>query len=260
MTLHAHRNHIDSGCFFLFLQSVETLVWDSPLSGKVVREWQEDGTSMMTARDSLTAVAVQSHVYALGGYNGSVELSSVEMNSDFGARQRATDEARNTWKAAPNMRKRRSHLGAAVVGNRLFAIGGYNGTHDLPNTEFLRLHASGEPAGSWQWGPTMSCKRTAPAVVSLAGKLYVFGGYDGQALTASAQEMHVSSTSLREEANCNHDAVRTLSCRDPWHGLVQFLALGSQETSCIHTAIFLTCKNKRHTLPTASLTVCPHFV
>jgi hypothetical protein len=155
---------------------------------------------MLSARDSLAAVAVQSHVYVLGGYNGSVELSSVEMCSDFGERQQGTQqhvtEASNTWKVAPNMRKRRSHLGAAVVGNRLFAIGGYNGTHDLPNTEFLRLHTSGEPAGSWQWGPTMACKRTAPAVVSLAGRLYAFGGYDGQGLTSSAQEMHVSSTPL----------------------------------------------------------------
>jgi hypothetical protein len=194
------------------VQSVETLVWDVPAGSKVVREWREEGDEcMLSGRDSLAAVAVQGHVYALGGYNGSIELSSVESHQGFAARQHPSYQHQHheqrsgmreaaqiggqSWRLQPSMRKRRSHLGAAVVGNRLFAIGGFNGTHDLPNTEFLRLHSSGEAAGTWQWGPTMTYKRTAPAVVSLAGKLYAFGGYDGHALTASSEEMHVRTCS-----------------------------------------------------------------
>lgn len=63
-------------------------------------------------------------VYAVGGFNSSLRERTVDIY----------DGARDQWSAAASMQERRSTLGAAVLGDLLYAVGGFNGsigTHPL---------------------------------------------------------------------------------------------------------------------------------
>lgn len=66
-------------------------------------------------------------VYAVGGFNGSLRVRTVDVY----------DGARDQWSAVPSMQERRSTLGAAVLGDLLYAVGGFDGS-----TGTARLHSS----------------------------------------------------------------------------------------------------------------------
>ena len=57
-------------------------------------------------------------VYAVGGFNGSLRVRTVD----------AYDGVRDQWTTVPSMQERRSTLGAAVLGDLLYAIGGFDGS------------------------------------------------------------------------------------------------------------------------------------
>lgn len=57
-------------------------------------------------------------VYAVGGFNGSLRVRTVDVY----------DGVRDQWSAVPSMQERRSTLGAAVLGDLLYAVGGFDGS------------------------------------------------------------------------------------------------------------------------------------
>lgn len=57
-------------------------------------------------------------VYAVGGFNGSLRVRTVDVY----------DGVRDQWSAIPSMQERRSTLGAAVLGDLLYAVGGFDGS------------------------------------------------------------------------------------------------------------------------------------
>lgn len=57
-------------------------------------------------------------IYAVGGYDGSTHLNTVE----------CFDPMKNTWAAVANMSSRRSSAGVAVINDKLYVVG-----------EFLKL-------------------------------------------------------------------------------------------------------------------------
>lgn len=57
-------------------------------------------------------------VYAVGGFNSSLRERTVDVY----------DGAKDQWSAVASMQERRSTLGAAVLGDLLYAVGGFNGS------------------------------------------------------------------------------------------------------------------------------------
>lgn len=57
-------------------------------------------------------------VYAVGGFNGSLRVRTVDVY----------DGMRDQWSSIPSMQERRSTLGAAVLGDLLYAVGGFDGS------------------------------------------------------------------------------------------------------------------------------------
>ena len=57
-------------------------------------------------------------VYAVGGFNGSLRVRTVDVY----------DPIRNMWSSVASMEARRSTLGVAVLNNRIYAVGGFDGT------------------------------------------------------------------------------------------------------------------------------------
>ena len=56
---------------------------------------------------------VAGRVYAVGGYDGSAHLNTVE----------CYDPKTNEWRSVPNMASRRSSAGVAVIGDKLYVVG-----------------------------------------------------------------------------------------------------------------------------------------
>lgn len=63
-------------------------------------------------------VSMAGRVYAVGGFNSSLRERTVDVY----------DGARDQWSVAASMQERRSTLGAAVRGDLLYAVGGFNGS------------------------------------------------------------------------------------------------------------------------------------
>jgi len=104
-------------------------------------------------------------IYAVGGQTKSGNsLSTVEVYDPIAGR----------WKDAEAMSMLRSRVGVAVMQNRLYAIGGYNGQERLNTVEVFDAQT-----GRWSKVASMNCKRSAVGAVAVNDHLYVCGGFDG---------------------------------------------------------------------------------
>lgn len=57
-------------------------------------------------------------VYAVGGFNGSLRVRTVDVY----------DAVKDQWTSIASMQERRSTLGAAVLNELLYAVGGFDGS------------------------------------------------------------------------------------------------------------------------------------
>jgi len=104
-------------------------------------------------------------IYAVGGQTKSGNsLSTVEVYDPIVGR----------WRDAEAMSMLRSRVGVAVMQNRLYAIGGYNGQERLNTVEVFNAACK-----KWSRVSSMNCKRSAVGAVALGDHLYVCGGFDG---------------------------------------------------------------------------------
>ena len=110
---------------------------------------------------------VRGRVYAVGGFNGSLRVRTVDMY----------DPTADTWTSIASMDARRSTLGVAVLGDMIYAVGGFDGSSGLNTAEVLDLAVT----GSQEWRPiaSMSTRRSSVGVGVLGGLIYAVGGYDG---------------------------------------------------------------------------------
>jgi N-acetylneuraminic acid mutarotase len=140
------------------------------------RVWR-DGTPMPTPRGALALAVVDGRIHAIGG---NVADASALSPQEHGARQRdnsvgtheAYDPATDSWTRLAPMPTPRNHLGAAVAGGKIHAVGGrVNGNMELTNHEIY------DPAAnSWSAGPPLPTGRSGIAVVAHGERIYVFGG------------------------------------------------------------------------------------
>ena len=101
----------------------------------------------MTSCDCFTGAGVavvDSQLYALGGYDGSQHLSTVECYSP------CTDQ----WRTVADMKSKRCYVGSTVLCGRLYAVGGYDGTALLDTVECYDVRM-----GEWNLLSSMNTKR-----------------------------------------------------------------------------------------------------
>lgn len=105
---------------------------------------------------------IQGEIYAVGGLTKSGDaVSTVEI----------FDPIKDEWRMGPAMSMLRSRVGVAVLHNKLYAFGGFNGQERLSTVEFFDPETK-----QWSQGKTMMCKRSAVGVASLDEYIYVCGG------------------------------------------------------------------------------------
>ncbi|CAL1262526.1 unnamed protein product [Larinioides sclopetarius] len=110
-------------------------------------------------------------IYAVGGQSGD-SLSTVEMY----------DPKVGRWQMGEAMTMLRSRVGVAVMHNKLYAIGGYNGTERLSTVERYN-----PLTGQWVAMPPMQTRRCRLGVATLNGQIYICGGYDGSTFLLTAE-------------------------------------------------------------------------
>lgn len=104
-------------------------------------------------------------IYAVGGQTKSGNsLSTVEVY----------DPVVGRWQDAEAMSMLRSRVGVAVLKNRLYAIGGYNGSERLNTVEEFDAETK-----RWSRVASMNCNRSAVGAVTVGQSIYVCGGFDG---------------------------------------------------------------------------------
>lgn len=105
-------------------------------------------------------------IFAIGGWSDGAPQAIIE----------SYDTRADRWVKVPQEDPSgpRSYHGTAVIGTKLYCIGGFNGT-DYFNT-CSRFDAAKK---TWREIAPMHCKRCYVSVAALNGMIYALGGYDG---------------------------------------------------------------------------------
>nr|CAD7460811.1 unnamed protein product [Timema tahoe] len=108
---------------------------------------------------------VRGHIFAVGGLTKTGDsVSTVEV----------FDPAAGRWQLAEAMSMMRSRVGVAVMRNKLYALGGYNGQERLSAVEVF------DPLKRvWNRITPMRCRRSAVGAAAFNDRLFACGGYDG---------------------------------------------------------------------------------
>ena len=112
-----------------------------------------------------TAAALDGKIYVMGGF---FTRRAVQV----------FDTASGSWGGAPALTCERWFAAAAVVGNRIYMTGGWEGKGSQSRSS-METWIPGSSEG-WRPGKNPKARRSAHAAVELAGKLVLLGGRDGQ--------------------------------------------------------------------------------
>lgn len=137
-------------------QSVETF-------SLLENRWSE-GHPLMVRRQQLGVGVLDGKVYAVGGSDGSLRLSSVE----------CFDPTTQFWTQVAPLSTCRSGVAVGVMGGAMYAAGGYDGRSCLSTVERFDPEKN-----AWTPVAQMSSRRSFPGVAVFDDKLYTFGGNDG---------------------------------------------------------------------------------
>lgn len=141
--------------------------------------WQP-GAPIPTPRQMLGAASDGKLVYAVGGTDGTSDLTAVE----------AYDPAADKWTAMPPLPLGRSDFGVAVTDARLVAVGGKSGGQVLKTVTALDLTTA-----TWTDLADMGTARHGLAVASVNKTVYAIGGSTGAddgRVTASAEALKLA--------------------------------------------------------------------
>lgn len=138
------------------------------------------GTTMTTPRAWHGLVAWNGFMYALGGFDGSVYLNSVEV-----AAINPADGSLSAWSTTTAFAGIRGQHAAVAHNGFIYVIGGRDTTPGsaFNDVQYALLKANGT-IGAWSTTSTLPAGRYAGGAAAYNGRLYFTGGDDG---TGSAQ-------------------------------------------------------------------------
>jgi len=158
------------------------LAGSSPLGDLV---WVQR-TDMPTARNPKVAQAANGKIYAVGGYDGSDYLSTVE----------EYDPSTDSWTTRAAMPTPRTGFGLVAANGKLYAIGGYNGDRLATVEEY------NPSTNSWTVRASMPTARSnLGAVAAVNGKVYCIGGNAQSGEVDTVEEYDPTTNSWMTKTN-----------------------------------------------------------
>lgn len=142
--------------------------------------------AMSVPREDLAVVTVNGKIYAIGGYNGTHTLATVE----------EYDPITDSWQARSSMSIPRGWLAATVVDNKIYAIGGWDGTDYLTTVEEYNPITD-----TWRNLTDMPTPRYGLGVVSVGGRIYAIGGAEKGIQYAIVEEYNPTTDSWTTKAD-----------------------------------------------------------
>ena len=143
------------------------------------------GAEMPTPRQMLGAASDDEVVYAVGGTDGTADLSTVE----------AYDPAADSWISLPGLPQPSSDLGVAIADARLVAVGGLSAGRVLQTVSVMDLATK-----TWAGLPGMSTARHGMAVAAVEKSVYAIGGAteaDNTQVTSTAGVLKLAPRKLQ---------------------------------------------------------------
>jgi N-acetylneuraminic acid mutarotase len=152
-------------------------VWIYDITAK---SWAK-GPDLPTPRGALTATAVGSKLYAIGGAKNPT-YSTEELRPTAPVENVATtevfDTATNTWAAASPMLTARNHHGASLIDGKIYVVGGRIGStfiiglsNNVSTTEVYDVEKN-----TWAAVPGMPTPRSGVGTAVVNGRMHVLGG------------------------------------------------------------------------------------
>ena len=143
----------------------------------ILGKWEE-GKKMPTARGALTAEFINGILYAVGGDNDPSYIAGAHHPYGQTTTNEAYDPTTDSWTVKAPMPTARHHHAAAVVGERLYIIGGrYGLAYADINFNNSNANEMFDPAqNKWSIMKPMPTSRSGAAAASVNGSIYVFGG------------------------------------------------------------------------------------
>lgn len=210
-------------------ESSENITRSVETYSSLENKWKE-ATGMIVRRQQLGVGVLDSKVYAVGGSDGSLRLSSVE----------CFDPATNFWSFVAPMSTCRSGVGVGVMGGAMYATGGYDGRSCLNTVERYDLDKN-----LWSLIAQMTTRRSFPGVSVFDNKLYVFGGNDGTSFlnVVESYDPHINRWSTLPPLSKPRAGIGVAVL-----GQQIFVAGGNDGTSRLDSVEFLDVRNgKWHT-------------
>jgi N-acetylneuraminic acid mutarotase len=129
--------------------------------------------------DHALAVAHDGALYVAGGFRDGVPVAELWR----------LDLVERAWSELPPLRQARGALAGAVIGGRLYALGGAGATSPTGFVDaFATLEVYDFASETWSFGPDMPTPRHHFAAVELGGDLYAVGGRNADSLVLDALE------------------------------------------------------------------------
>ena len=161
-----------------------------------MKKWQQI-SSLNHARSSLELVACCGTLYAIGGYNGTEDLSVVERLGDLDAH----------WEIAEPMVYRKSMFAATCYNGEIYVFGGC--CEENGKNFSIKIAEKYSPSKNAQWtvlSDVNICRR-GHAVCLLQNKMYVVGGWDTKNEPEKSIECYDPSTnSSSTVGKCEYDS------------------------------------------------------
>ncbi|MCA9421915.1 MAG: hypothetical protein KC592_12915 [Nitrospira sp.] len=144
------------------------------------REWSSL-KPLPTARGALTAAAVGSKIYVIGGVALPDKSGFEGLYFDRPTKQLTVNEVydtdNNTWSQAAPMPTQRNHMGAATIDGKIYVVGGRIGSGFTLMSTNIGVNEVYDPdKDTWEPRAMLPTARSGIGVVALNGRIHVLGG------------------------------------------------------------------------------------
>mmetsp|Transcript_3157 Transcript_3157/g.6879 ORF Transcript_3157/g.6879 Transcript_3157/m.6879 type:complete len:366 (+) Transcript_3157:45-1142(+) len=191
--------YVVGGCQQLFGDEGRPEVFDTEQPEQGWRYLSKDLTTK--ERDGLSLAVVGTKIYALGGYvrghqwNPSPSVFTPKNTVEVYDASKPEDG----WVEFPWMHSARKFFGVAVIGTKIYAVGGFTGYRARPYVEVY--DTAQHPTGEWTIIEEMQNDREQFGVAVVGEKIFAVGGCNQEGILGTTMEVKDTSIGAQTESD-----------------------------------------------------------